>query len=127
MSQESLIRYFVKAFNEENMSVIEEVFHFPHVKIVNGKLTRFEIKDVPVIDFAGLKKTPWKYTKINQIKVLEEGSSSSMVWLDYSCYDKVDKEYLRSTTYFVLTKDKGYWQILSLNVIDFVAGAVSNK
>jgi hypothetical protein len=127
MTPEDLMRYYVKVFNDENIPALEDVYTFPHVKINNGKLTTVENKNTPVIDYVGLKKTPWKYSKINQIKVLAEGANSALVELDFSRIDKDDKEFLRSTVFYVLTKDKGYWQILSLNSIGYVAGASSNK
>ena len=127
MSPEDLMRYYAKVFNEENIPALEEVYTFPHVKINNGKLTTVENKDTPVIDYIGLKKTPWKYSKLNQVKVLAEGANSALVELDFSRYDKNDKEFLRSTGFYVLTKDKGYWQILSLINTGNLAGAVSNK
>jgi len=127
MSPEDLMRYYVKVFNDENIPALEDFYAFPHVKSNNGKLTTVENKNTPVIDYVGLKKTPWKFSKINQIKVLAEGANSALVELDFSRIDKDDKEFLRSTVFYVLTKDKGYWQILSLNSIGYVAGASSNK
>ena len=127
MTPEDLMRYYAKVFNEENIPALEEVYTFPHVKINNGKLTTVENKDTPVIDYIGLKKTPWKYSKLNQVKVLAEGANSALVELDFSRYDKDDKEFLRSTGFYVLTKDKGYWQIVSLINTGNLAGAVSNK
>ena len=127
MSPEDLMRHYAKVFNEENIPALEEVYTFPHVKINNGKLTTVENKDTPVIDYIGLKKTPWKYSKLNQVKVLAEGANSALVELDFSRYDKDDKEFLRTTGFYVLTKDKGYWQIVSLINTGNLAGAVSNK
>jgi len=97
------------------------------VKINNGKFTTVDNKDTPVYDFVSLKKTGWKYSKLNQVKVLAEGANSALVELDFSRYDKNDKEFLRSTGFYVLTKDKGYWQILSLINTGNLAGATSNK
>ena len=125
MSPDELMRYYVKVFNDENISGLEQVYHFPHIKIRNGKLTRFDNTDIPVIDYSELKKSGWKYSKINKIIVLAEGANSALVEMDFSRYDKDDKEFLRSTGYYVLTKNMGYWQILSLNSIGIVAGTVS--
>ena len=97
MSPEYLMRYYIKVFNDENIPALEDVYTFPHVKINNGKLTTVENKSTPVIDYVCLKKTPWKYSKINQIKVLAEGANSALVELDFSRIDKDDKEFLRST------------------------------
>ena len=127
MSPEDLMRYYIKVFNDENIPALEDVYAFPHVKLNNGKLTAVENKDTPVIDYVGLKKTPWKYSKLNHVKVLAEGANSALVELDFSRYDKDDKEFLRSTGFYVLTKNKGYWQILSLINTGNLAGATSNK
>ena len=122
MSPEVLIHYFVKAFNDENILALEEVYAFPHVKIINGKLTRFDTKETPVYDFVGLKKTGWKYTKINQVKVLAEGANSALVELDFSRINNDNKDYFQGVAYYVLTKDQGYWQILSLSTMGVVPG-----
>ena len=127
MSPEDLMRYYVKVFNEENISALEEVYAFPHVKIINGKLTRFDTKETPVYDFVGLKKTGWKYPKINQVRVLAEGANSALVELDFSRIDNDNKDYFQGVAYYILTTDQGYWQILSLSTMGYVAGAVSNK
>jgi hypothetical protein len=66
MSPDELIRYYVKVFNDENISALEQVYHFPHIKIRNGKLTRFDNTDIPVIDYSELKKSGWKYSKIKK-------------------------------------------------------------
>ena len=112
----------MQVFNEENLPALEEVYHFPHVKITNGKLTHIENKNTPVIDFEGLKKSGWKYSKINSVKILAEGANSALVEMVFSRFDKSDKEFFRSTTFYVLTKNKGYWQIISLSSVGTVAG-----
>lgn len=122
LSPNDLMIYYIKVFNEENIPALEDVYHFPHVRIVNGKLIPFPNKETPVVDFDILKKTSWKYSKINQVTVIAEGANSALVEMDLSRYDEEDKEFLRSTFFYVLTKDKGYWQILSLNSIGSVAG-----
>jgi hypothetical protein len=60
MSPEDLMRFYAKVFNDENLTALEDIYHFSHVKINNSKLTRADNKDTPVIDYVGLKKTSWK-------------------------------------------------------------------
>jgi hypothetical protein len=122
MSPEDLMRHYLKVFNEENLPALEEVYHYPHVKITNGKLSHIDNKNTPVIDFEGLKKSGWKYSKINSIKVLAEGANSALVEMVFSRFDKSDKEFFRSTAFYVLTKNQGYWQIISLSSVGTVAG-----
>jgi hypothetical protein len=84
------------------------------LKINNGKLTCVDNKDTPVIDYVRLKKNTMELFNLIQITVLSEGKNSALVELDFSSYDKNYKEFLRSTGFYVLTKDSGYWQILTL-------------
>jgi hypothetical protein len=122
MTQQQLMFYYVKMFNEENLAALQDIYHYPHVRLINGKLVKFEDKSIPAVDFESLKKTGWKYSKINSVKVLAESTNSAMVEMDFSRFDKDDKEFYRSTGYYVLTKNLGYWQILSLISIGNVAG-----
>jgi hypothetical protein len=122
MSPEQLMFHYVKMFNEENLPALQDIYHTPHVRLISGKLVKFEDKSIPVVDYESLKKTGWKYSKINSVKVLAESANSAMVELDFSRFDKADKEFYRSTGFYVLTKNVGYWQILSLNSIGNVAG-----
>ena len=122
MSPEQLMFHYVKMFNEENLPALQDIYHTPHVRLISGKLVKFEDMSIPVVDYENLKKTGWKHSKINSVKVLAESANSAMVELDFSRFDKHDKEFYRSTGFYVLTKNVGYWQILSLNSIGNVAG-----
>ena len=116
LNPEGLLRYYIKVFNQEDARALEDVYHFPNVKIQSGKLVVQESKDVP-IDYAALKKTGWKYSKINRIKSISEGANSALLEMDYSRYNANDQDFLRLTGFYVLTKNAGYWQILSFTNI----------
>ena len=116
LSPEELLRYYVKVFNQENTSALEDVYHFPNVKIQSGKLVIQESKGLPV-DYVALKKSGWKYSKIHRIKAITEGANSALLEMDYSRYDANGNDLLRLTGFYVLTKNAGYWQILSFTNI----------
>ncbi len=122
MSPEDLMHYYVKVVNEESLAALQDVYHFPHVKITGGKLAQIEDKTIPVIDFDGLKKSGWKYSKINQVKVLAEGTNAALVELNFSRFDANDKEFLNQTTFYNLTRNNGYWQIMSIQSMGALAG-----
>jgi hypothetical protein len=122
LSPEGLMHYYVKVVNEENLAALQDVYHFPHVKITGGKLAQIEDKTIPVIDFDGLKKSGWKYSKINQVKVLAEGTNAALVELNFSRFDANDKEFLNQTTFYNLTRNNGYWQIMSIQSMGALAG-----
>jgi hypothetical protein len=104
MSPEQLMFHYVKMFNEENLPALQDIFHTPHVRLISGKLVKFEDKSIPVVDYESLKKTGWKYSKINSVKVLAESTNSAMVELDFSRFDKDDKEFYRSVGFMFLQK-----------------------
>jgi hypothetical protein len=122
LNPEGLLRYYIKVFNQEDTGSLEDVYHFPNVKIQSGKLVVQEGKGAP-IDYETLKKSGWKYSKVNSIKTLSEGSNSALLEMDYSRYDTNDKDFLRLTGFYVLTKNAGYWQILSFTNIGAPAKA----
>lgn len=122
LSPEGLMHYYVKVVNEENLAALQDVYHFPHVKITGGKLTQIDDKTIPVIDFEGLKKSGWKYSKINQVKVLAEGNNAALVELNFSRFDANDKEFLKQTTFYNLTRNNGYWQIMSIQSMGQLPG-----
>lgn len=90
--------------------------------MISGKLVKFEDKSIPVIDFDELKQSGWKYSKINQVKVLAEGSNAALVELNFSRFDANGKEFLKQTTFYNLTRNNGYWQIMSIQSMGQLAG-----
>jgi len=106
------LRYYIKVFNQEDTGSLEDVYHFPNVKIQSGKLIVQEGRGAP-IDYDALKKSGWKYSKVNSIKTLSEGPNSALLEMDYSRYDASDQDFLRLTGFYLLSKNAGYWQILS--------------
>ena len=122
MTPEGLMHYYVKIFNEENLPALQDIFHSPHVRLISGKLVKFEDKSIPVIDFDELKQSGWKYSKINQVKVLAEGSNAALVELNFSRFDANGKEFLKQTTFYNLTRNNGYWQIMSIQSMGQLAG-----
>ncbi len=122
LTAEELMHYYVKVFNEENLSALQDVYHFPHVKIMSGRLTHVEDKAIPVIDFDSLKKSGWKYSKINSVKVLAEGSNAALVELNFSRFDIEDKAFLNQTGFYNLTRNNGYWQIMSIQYTGSLPG-----
>jgi len=122
LNPEGFLRYYINVFNQEDTGALEDVYHFPNVKMQSGKLVVQEGKGAP-IDYEALKKSGWKYSKVNSIQTLSEGPNSALLEMDYSRYDTNDKDFLRLTGFYVLTKDAGYWQILSFTNIGAQAKA----
>lgn len=122
LTPEGLMHYYLQVLNDENLPALQDVYHFPHLKLVAGKLTLIDDRKIPVIDIDGLKKSGWKYSKIKTVKVLSEGDNAALIEMNFSRFDAQDKEILNQTTFYNLTKNNGYWQILSIHSMGSLAG-----
>ena len=120
------MHYYIKVLNNENLPALQDVYHFPHIKLISGELTVVDDQTVPVLDIQGLKKSGWKYSKIHAVKVLSEGDNAAMIELNFSRFDAQDREILNQTTFYNLTKSKGYWQIMSIHSMGALAGVRGN-
>ena len=122
LSPEEFMQYYAKVVNEENLTALQDVYCFPHTKQMSGRLTVVEDKGIPVIDFDSLKKSGWKYSKVNSVKVLAEGDSAALVELNFSRFNAEHKEFLKQNGFYYLTKNAGYWQIMSIIYTGSLAG-----
>jgi ABC-type uncharacterized transport system YnjBCD ATPase subunit len=75
----------------------------------------FEDSTKPAVDFDVIKRTGWRYSRIAHVRVLAENSQSAMVEMQFSRFDAADREILNQTSFYQLTKQQGYWQIISLH------------
>lgn len=107
------MKYYVKVVNDENLKEVQRCYHFPYSIIENGKISYYDNENTPIIDFTNFKKTGWAYSKTNSIKVISEGTNTAVVTMDFSRFDKSDKEYLRTEMIYSLSKEKGFWQIIN--------------
>jgi len=113
LGPKEFMNYYIKVFNEENANAVQNCYHFPHTVIENGQIAYNDKEIIPVIDYEKFKKTGWAYSMINGVKVVLESKTTAVVVMEFSRFDKDNKEYLRTTMVYSLSKEKGYWQIIS--------------
>jgi hypothetical protein len=113
LSPDGFMKYYVKVVNEENIVEVQKCYHFPHSVVEDGQIIFNDKESVPAVDYENLKKSGWVYSKINDIKVISEGINTAVVVMDFSRFDKNDKQYLRTKMTYSLSKEKGYWQIIN--------------
>tara|TARA_B100000767_G_scaffold272352_1_gene299812 strand:- start:846 stop:1337 length:492 start_codon:yes stop_codon:yes gene_type:complete len=108
------IQQYISDFNSEKE--LERNFHLPFMLIRNGeKSIHKDLKKF--INFKGLKKGGWKYTRINSLDIVSELKNTAIVRLNFSRLNKLDEKYLRANAYYTLTKLESKWGISSL-IID---------
>ena len=113
LSPDEFMKHYVKVFNDQNVIEVQKCYHFPYSIIDNGEIIYYDKENVPVIDYDKLKKAGWAYSKINDIKVIFESLKTAVVVMDFSRFDKNDTQFLRTTISYSLSKEKGFWQIIS--------------
>ena len=113
LSPDGFMKYYVKVVNEENIVEVQKCYHFPHSVVEDGQIIFNDKESVPAVDYENLKRSGWVYSKINDIKIISEGVNTAVVVMDFSRFDKNDKQYLRTKMTYSLSKEKGYWQIIN--------------
>ena len=105
--EEALYKYF-ELFNSADKKAINEASDSPFVFLIGNNKTVSEYYGDSV-DFEGLKKQGWAYSKINESELIYSDELSAMVDVNFSRLDK-DEEVLSTTnaTYLLINKE-GKW------------------
>ena len=105
--EEALYKYF-ELFNSTDKEGINEASDSPFVFLIGNNKTVSEYYGDSV-DFEGLKKQGWAYSKINESKLIYSDELSAMVDVNFSRLNK-DEEVLSTTnaTYLLINKE-GKW------------------
>ena len=114
LSVKEFMKYYVKVFNEENLIEYIKCLHLPRSIISNGKIIYKTEESTFEMIFGNVKKAGWAYSKINKLTVIFEDKNTAVVVCDYSRFDKNDKQYFRTEGVYSLSKENGYWKIISM-------------
>ena len=107
---EEAVKEFFQDFNNEDILAINKNSDSPFIYIM-GKNTVLEEKYSEVINFNGLKKDGWSYSKINASKVLYNDGDTSMVQVNFSRLDKNNEIILTSDVTYLLVNKDGNWKL----------------
>jgi len=107
---EEAIKEFFRDFNNEDILAINKNSDSPFIYIM-GKNTVLEEKYSDAINFNGLKKDGWSYSKINTSKVLYNDDDTSMVQVNFSRFDKDNQIILTSDVTYLLVNKDGNWKL----------------
>ena len=105
--EEVLYKYF-ELFNSADKEAINEASDSPFVFLIGNNKTVSEYYGDSV-DFEGLKKQGWAYSKINESELIYSDELSAMVDVNFSRLNK-EEEVLSTTnaTYLLINKE-GKW------------------
>ena len=107
---EEAIKEFFRDFNNEDILAINKNSDSPFIFIM-GKNTVLEEKYSDAINFTGLKKDGWSYSKIDSSKVLYNDDDTSMVQVNFSRFDKDNEIIITSDVTYLLVNKDGNWKL----------------
>ena len=107
---EETIKEFFQDFNNEDILAINKNSDSPLIYIM-GKNIVLEEKYSDAINFNGLKRDGWSYSKINTSKVLYNDDDTSMVQINFSRLDKDNEIILTSDVTYLLVNKDGNWKL----------------
>ena len=105
--EEALYKYF-ELFNRADKEAINKASDSPFVFLIGNNKTVSEYYG-DSIDFEGLRKQGWAYSKINQSKVLYSDEMSAMVDINFSRLSENEEVLSTTDAVYLLVKKKGKW------------------
>ena len=104
------ISLYVDNFNNADIKLLNETTESPFFWLRGVETDVYESYGDSV-DFDGLRRSGWSYSKINSLELMYEDSETSMVNMNFSRYDEDDRVILTGSANYLLMNDDGVWKI----------------
>ena len=104
------LEHFIDLFNDQNTQALNDSTNVPWFTILDGKTTSFQSYS-EMIDFEGLKKTGWSYSKARDIEVLLNDGSTAIVEGILERFDSNDRLIFRGELIFLLVRKEAKWNM----------------
>ena len=107
--QESVSIYF-EYFNNADTQSLNDASDSPFIFSLRGIRTAYE-KYGDSVDFDGLKKQGWAYSKINTSKLVYQDEISAMVDINFSRFNKDDEVISSADVTYLMLRKKYNWKM----------------
>jgi len=97
-------------FNQENNELMNEISDNPFVVVMGEAATVFDGYG-DAINFDGIKRNGWVYTKINEISLVYDDNESAMVTVDFSRMNESDVAYSTTVGTYLLVNNNNSWKL----------------
>ena len=104
------ISLYVDNFNNADIKSLNETTESPFFWLRGVETDVYESYGDSV-DFDGLRRSGWSYSKVNSLELIYEDSETSMVNMNFSRYDEDDRVILTGSANYLLMNDDGVWKI----------------
>lgn len=113
---EDLIQTFFEAFNSTDSKKLDELTSSPFIFFVGNKIST-DTTYSEAVDFDAIKKTGWRYSKINSSEILYEDKYSSQVKINFSRFNKSDEILSTNDVIYTLILYNSSWEIKSAIIL----------
>ena len=104
------ISLYVDNFNNADIKSLNETTESPFFWLRGVETDVYESYGDSV-DFDGLRRSGWSYSKVNSLELIYEDLETSMVNMNFSRYDEDDRVILTGSANYLLINDDGVWKI----------------
>ena len=104
------ISLYVDNFNNADINLLNETTESPFFWLRGVETDVYESYG-DSIDFDGLRRSGWSYSKVNSLELIYEDLETSMVNMNFSRYDEDDRVILTGSANYLLINDDGVWKI----------------
>lgn len=110
LSSRQAIDRFIHVFNQEDVDALSQLANAPWFTIVDGVTTSYDAYG-DMVDFAGLKKTGWSYSRTRNIETLHDDGNTAFINALLERLDSDDQVIFSGEIIFALVRDEGQWKI----------------
>ena len=104
-------RYF-QYFNAKDIESLNGASGQPFTLIIGGQITKWD-RYGDAVDFAGLEKSGWSYSRIHRNDLVYQDDMTAMVNINFSRFDATDTIISTSDVIYLLVNRRGSWMLKS--------------
>ncbi len=106
----SAIEKFFLHFNEMDKDKLNEVSDSPFVFSIGGNTTTAD-RYGDLINFEGLKKSGWAYSKLSETRLIYQDETTAMIDFSFTRHDTNDEVISSTKAIYVLVKKQNTWKL----------------
>lgn len=109
--QQEVEKYF-EYFNNKDREALNSASDHPFIFSIGGTITKWD-QYGDAVDFAGLERSGWSYSRIHKNHLIYEDDMTAMVDVNFSRYNATDESISTTDVVYMLVKVDGVWKLKS--------------
>ena len=106
----SLVEKFFAHFNKMDKEKLNQVSDSPFVFSIGGSTTKSD-RYGDLVNFDGLQKSGWTYSKLARAQVIYQDEATAMIDFTFTRHDKNDEVISSTDGIYVLVKKQNTWKL----------------